>query len=450
MLQRSVISTLLLMAIGTFPALARTRPHYGGTLHVETAGDAWQGGDAIARRLVFDGFTTLDASGNVKPALAASWQTDDNGHHWQFRLRSGVHFQDGSLLTSSLAAQSLNLACTSNCPWTSVRAIGSIIVFTCDSPLQNLPDLLASDLFLISLPRAASAQLQNQFVGTGPFQVMQSASNVITLAANETCWQGRPFIDQLTITTHRAIHDQLLDLNSGRVDIIEVPAEQLRQAQQQRLSVIASQPVTKLVLQLSDSGVLTDPNLRAAIAFAVDRSAISNVIFQKQGEVTAGLVPKSISGYTFLFPTERDLSKANQSRGGLSPGTITLTSDGDGIMQLTAQRLALNLREAGFNVRLLAGNPTYADVVLRYLPVAGADVAGVLGRLLLVAGQSPAIANRDPQSSFRTEQDILSRHLVIPLLDLPHAYAISGRVKNFALSGYGTPDVAGISVEIAP
>ncbi len=451
MLRRSAIRILLLLAACVLPVYARSRPHYGGTLRVEISGDTWRGADAIARRLVFDGLTELDASGVVQPALATSWESDDNGHHWQFRVRDGVRFQDGSQLTADAVAKSLSLACASNCPWTGVRAVGAAVVFTCDLPLPNLPDLLASDVFLIAAPRAPNTQVTSQWIGTGPFQVAQSTGNVLTLAANETSWQGRPFTDQIIITSHRAIRDQWLDLTLGRTDIVEVPAEQIRQAQQQRLSPVVSGPADVVALQLSDSGTLANSNLRSAIAYAVDRSAIFNVIFQKQGEISASLIPNSVSGYAFLFPTERYLNKASQVRGGLTAGTVTLSADGDTVMQLTAQRLALNLHEAGFNVKTAApGSTAYSDIVLRKLPIAGSDAAGVLGRLLLIAGQSPAISAHDIQGIFGIEQDILSRHLIIPLIDLPRAYAVSGRVRNLALTGYGLPDFAGISVETTP
>src|SRR5580704_4016740 len=78
-------------------AWGRTRPHYGGTLHVEIAGDAWQSPGGPTRRLVLDGLTTLDANGMVSPALAVEWTSDASDHRWQFRLRGGVHFHDGSI-----------------------------------------------------------------------------------------------------------------------------------------------------------------------------------------------------------------------------------------------------------------------------------------------------------------------------------------------------------------
>jgi len=62
---------------------------------VEVAGDPWAGPEGLARRLVLDGLTALDANGIVSSALAVDWQSDSNDHRWQFRLRQGVHFHDG-------------------------------------------------------------------------------------------------------------------------------------------------------------------------------------------------------------------------------------------------------------------------------------------------------------------------------------------------------------------
>ncbi|HEX4757176.1 MAG TPA: ABC transporter substrate-binding protein [Terracidiphilus sp.] len=143
-------ATSCLIAALALPCLARTRPHYGGTLRVEIEGDPWNGPDGLTRRLVFDGLTTLAAGGTVRPGLAIEWETSDNDHRWQFHLRPGVHFQDGSPLTSTAVAASMNISCPQNCPWTAVRAVGPLVIFTFDSPTPNLPALLARDEFLIA------------------------------------------------------------------------------------------------------------------------------------------------------------------------------------------------------------------------------------------------------------------------------------------------------------
>ena len=78
--------------------------------------------DSFARRsltlLMFDTLVTLDESGRVQPSLAASWQASSGNssgsssgnsggnQRWQFRIRHGVKFHDGTPLTAEIAAAS--------------------------------------------------------------------------------------------------------------------------------------------------------------------------------------------------------------------------------------------------------------------------------------------------------------------------------------------------------
>jgi len=431
------------------PAAARTRPHYGGTLHVEIEGEPWQRPDGLARRLVYDGLTVLDGNGSVQPALAIAWESDNSNHRWQFRLRPGVHFHDGTSLTSAAVVASLTAACGADCPWTTARAVGPLVIFMGDSAMPNLPALLAGDPFLIALTITADGKTPPSGIGTGPFQLTGFNNGVLSLAANESCWQGRPFSDAVEIRAHRTIREQWLDLSVGRADVVEVPAEQLRQAQQQRMTVVVSKPTTLLALQVADVGALANPKIREAIAAAVDRGALYNVIFQKQGELTASLLPQSLTGYSFLFSTERDLNRAHELRGGQTPPPLTLGVEGNGTMQLAAQRIALNLREAGFNVQIANTNAESTNLVLRKLPLGGGDPAAALEPMLRSVGQTALVDEMTPAALFKVEQDLLNQKKVIPLLDLPRAYAIGGRVRDLKLRADGTPDLAGASLEDA-
>jgi peptide/nickel transport system substrate-binding protein len=431
---------------------ARTRPHYGGTIRAETEGDPWQKPDGIARRLVLDGLVEQSPSGELHPALAVEWKSENNAHRWQFKLRPGVHFQDGSPLTSVAVVAALGADCTTNCPWSAVRAVGSSIVFTADDPMPNVPALLAGDDYLIALKFTADGGTPQNITGTGPFQVSGFTNGVLTLAANDSCWQGRPFADAIEVTTHRAIHDQWLDLSLGRTDVAEVPSEQMRQAQQQRLTVLASAPVTLLALQVADSGALANANLRAAIGWAVDRTALSNVIFQKQGEITASLLPANLSAYAFLFPSDRDLAKAQELRGGLNPGPLTLATEASPIMQLAAQRIALNLHEAGFNVQVAnSASAAHAGLVLKRIAAQdAADPSARLESILRSAGAPVPIFDADPTRNYQAEHDFLDRKVLIPLLYLPRAYALGARLRDVRLRADGAPDLADASIEDAP
>jgi MarR-like DNA-binding transcriptional regulator SgrR of sgrS sRNA len=315
--------------------------------------------------------------------------------------------------------------------------------------MPNLPALLASDQFLIALTSTVDGKTATGAIGTGPFQVSDFKNGVLALAANENCWAGRPFADSIEIHVHRSIRDQWLDLGLGRADLVEVPAEQLRQAQQQRLLVLTSPPIMLLALQVSDTGALANVKMRGAIAAAVDRSALYNVIFQKQGEVTASLLPQRMSGFSFLFPTARDLGKANELRGGLVTGELTLAVEGDGAMQLAGQRIALNLREAGFNVQMAPAGIQHSDLVLRKFLIAGDDSAAALERILWDAGALAPVAAETSSDLYKREQTILDNRRIIPLVDLPLGYASGARVRDLRLRADGTPDLAGTSLEDA-
>ena len=118
MLRRSAISFFLIFV--TIAGHARTRPHYGGTLRVEIEGDPWQQPNGIARRLVYDGLTRLDGAGVAEPALAIDWKADNDHRRWQFRLRPGTHFSDGTVVTSVNIVSSLNASCPKQSGYESV------------------------------------------------------------------------------------------------------------------------------------------------------------------------------------------------------------------------------------------------------------------------------------------------------------------------------------------
>ena len=154
-----------------------------------------------------------------------------------------------------------------------------------------------------------------------------------------------------------------------------------------------------------------------------------------------------MSGYSFLFSTERDLNKAHELRGGSAAGAITLSTFGDGAMQLAAQRIALNLREAGFNVQMAPAGTQHSDILLRKLTVAGSDPAAALERLLWDCGQFTPVAEQNTVALYKREQSILAEKKIVPLIDLPLAFASGPRVRDLHLRGDGTPDVADTSLE---
>jgi peptide/nickel transport system substrate-binding protein len=440
---------------------ARSRPHYGGAIRVEVDGDPMQRPSGMARRLVLDGLTRLDEQGQTRPSLAEHWTSENNNHRWQFRLRAGVVFHDGKPLTSIAVAASLTESCRiAACPWSGVHAVGQSLIITSDSAIPELSAMLAEDRFriqAIASDESDGASLPNSIlIGTGPYRLAPSQSKAaVRLEANDECWQGRPFLDVIDLIPRQAGRDFWMDLNSTAaskgIDLVALEPSEVRQATQRRLTLVTRPAVSLLALQIREESL--NPQLRAALALAIDRSAIYQVIFQKQGEVTASLLPASVSGYSFLFPAERDLAHAQAQRGGLTPQPLTIAADDSEPMQLAAARIALNLHDAGFNVRALPplhdGRIANADLTLRTIPLSSGQTEIALDTMLRIFGQTatvPANNPNDPTAAYKIERTFLDQHTVIPILYLPRTWAVSSRLRDLRLSFDGTPDLANASL----
>jgi peptide/nickel transport system substrate-binding protein len=440
---REVIAAMLLASACT--AHAHTRPRYGGTLHIETQADAWQPTDSIGRSLVFDSLTRTDRSGTVQPALALRWKSQNADHRWQFWLRPGVRFHDGSPLTPDSVMQSLLHSCT-QCPWTSVRTLGDSVIFTTALPDPALPAELARSMYAITAQDASGNPS-----GTGPFRFMSNTNGVLSLAAVEDAWQGRPFLDAVEISGRRSIRTQWLDLASGHADFVDIPIDMLRQAQQEHMNIVQSAECDLLALTITRAGTLEDDAQREAIALAVDRAALYNIIFQKQGEMTASLLPNALTGYSFLFPITRDLARAQTLHGASNNTPLTMTvDDTNAASQLAGERIALNLREAGFHVQVVSrSSASSPELTLRRIHLESADPQAALQQMLATFNQPLSEESSDPAILYREESTFLQVHQVVPLLYLPHAYGIGTRIRGLHLSADGIPLLDEVSLEDA-
>jgi peptide/nickel transport system substrate-binding protein len=428
-------------------AHAHTRPHYGGTLHVETQADPWQVPDSPGRRLVFDSLTRVDDSGTAEPALAVRWKAQNGDHRWQFWLRPGVHFHDGSALTAEGIQRSLERSCK-ECPWTSVRALGDSLVFTSSSPDPVLPDELARIQYAIAAQDASGNPM-----GTGAFRFVSNANYVLTLAAVDDAWQGRPFVDTIEITGRRSVRTQWLDLNAGRADVVDIPVEAVRQAEQEHINMVQSGVCDLLALSVSRNGALAEDAQREAIALAVDRAVLYNVIFQKQGEMTASLLPSALTGYSFLFPVARDLGRAQALHGPAGGTPLTLQAeDMNPTVQLAAERIALNLRDAGFRVQVTNHSAnselnSAPDLELRRIHLESGDAQAALEQMLAAFNQPLTDDSADPTALYREEANFAQTHQAVPLLYLPRAFGVGARVHGLRLSADGVPLLADVSLE---
>ena len=127
-------------------------------------------------------------------------------------------------------------------------------------------------------------------------------------SADDKAPGGRPFLDAIEIQMGRRLSDQSIDLDLDKADLVEIDAGESRRNAGARGRTWASSPVRLLVLVFGAR--IEDARIREALALAVDRTAIHNVLLQRQGEISGGLLPQWLSGYAFLFPAAQDAARA--------------------------------------------------------------------------------------------------------------------------------------------
>jgi ABC-type transport system substrate-binding protein len=441
--QWRAVSSLLLTASLIQSGAAEIRPQYGGTVHVAMReapisldpNDTTQA-DSFARRnllaLIFETLVTVDDRGRIHSRLAVDWQAAPGNQRWQFHLRRGVKFHDGSPLTAEIAASSLR---TANPSWKVFAEADSVIV-ECDHGDADLPAELA-----LTRNNIVKKQGGGKLSGTGPFHIEDwQPGKKLTLGAEENHWRGRGLVDTIEIEMGRSFHEQLNELELRKVDLVEVAPEQGHRVAMEGRRVSSSQPVELVALVFSgDPKTADDKLLRSALAHSIDRSSMKSALLQGAGQPAASLLPNWMSGYGFVFSSDADLKQARQLRDQVrTAANWTLGYDAnDSVARLLAERVALNAKDTD-----LVLQPTTAatvDLRLVRIPLASADpwialayVAGTLGMSMSkVRGESM-------EHLYAAELALLAEQRVIPLFHLPEEYATAPTLNDWSLAEDGS------------
>lgn len=444
-------------ALALAPALAprgraSTRPRYGGALRVEMrarlnsmdpresrAMDAEAESAERPLELVYDRLVQLDDEGRAVPALAIAWQHDANFTHWQFLIRDGVKFQDGSPLTSEAVASALQSAMGSEGV---VRASSGFVNLAFENPRPGLiTEMLGVRGMIFKLEG-------DKPVGSGPFRIADfQPQKRIVLSANEECWSGRPFVDRVEIQLGVQPEQQALDLELGKADVVETLPSLARTATRGGGRISASAPVGLFVLRCAPGGITAETNFRRALSLAIDRAAIVNVLLQRQGEAAGGLLPGWISGYAFTFSTMPDVARARQLRATFPmPARLTLSYDGsDETAKQIAERVAVNARDANIVIATSAtphGAPWgHEDLRLESVRLEPSDAREALTALLRRIAPDFLGATLPPldtaEQRYTVESKALEEGRVIPLAFVPELFGVSGVVHDFASPKWG-------------
>jgi hypothetical protein len=248
------------------------------------------------------------------------------------------------------------------------------------------------------------------------------AGHRAVFTAEDNAPGGRPFLDSVDVQMARPLRERAIEL--GRADVVELAPNELRRVPAGQ-RIWSSSPVRVIALVFSPR--IEDARVREALALAVDRAAIHNVLLQRQGEISGALVPQWISGYAFLFPSTADLTRARSLVAGIPAGARSLSLAADD--KAMADRIALNARDAGLAVTAAPASAN-ADVRLVELRIVSSDPGRALAGIAAALGLPEPAHGSGAEALLAAERSLVEGFRIVPLFHLPDVYSVGPRVRG--------------------
>jgi ABC-type transport system substrate-binding protein/ABC-type dipeptide/oligopeptide/nickel transport system permease component len=363
---------LLLLGLMGLPASAAT---VRVALQLEpTTLDPTSGASAaigeVTYRTLFEGLTTLDATGEPVPLLATSWSAAPDARSYLFHLRPGVHFSEGRPFDASVARASLMRAIRPGSTNPQAAELGEIagvdvldpltIRIRLSRPDAGLPGTLARP-GAVMVPTPVG-ELATHPIGTGPFRLADwQRGDRLTLTRNPGYWGASPAIAGIS---YRFIAEPAAAYAAVRTHAVDLfpdyPApenlDQLRADPSLRVSVRPSEG--EVILAFNNQwGPLRDIRVRRALSMPIDRRAIINGAMFGYGAPIGSHFPPQDPGYVDLtarYPHDPAAARALLAAAGYPHGfPVTLTLPPPSYARRSGEIVAAQLRAIGLAVTVL-------------------------------------------------------------------------------------------------
>jgi peptide/nickel transport system substrate-binding protein len=280
---------------------------------------------------IFDKLVQMDPDSRMIPGIATSWKTVDD-KTWEFKLRKGVKFTDGSELTADDVVFSIDRVPNipnSPGPFTAyTKAIQKMEVvdpytirFKYAVPYPLAPNDL-STIYIVSKKVATGASTEDfnsgkAAIGSGRYKLVRYVNgDRIDLVRNDNYWGEKPGYEKVTFKIIKNEAARMAALLSGDVDAIEQPPTA-------DLARVKADPKFTLTSKIShrviyfnfdnlersspfitakdgkplDKNPLLDVRVRRAISKAINRPAIAERVMEGQAIPSGQLVSEKLFGH---------------------------------------------------------------------------------------------------------------------------------------------------------
>ncbi len=330
-------------------------------------------------RIVFnalcDKLIDTDAKLEFVPRLATRWTISDEGKTVTFNLRPGAKFHDGTPVDAAAVKANIERAKTlkTSRRKSEVKSIASVevidpttVAFKLTAPDAPLLAQLSDRAGMMLSPASFDKPVGASPVCSGPYKFVERVQNDrIVLERFADHWEKEKYhFDKVTF---RIIPDstvRLANLRSGQLDMLErLAASDVKSAKGDKTLKVDS--VVGLGYQgisinlnngaRSETPLGKDKRVRQALSLAIDREALTEVVFEGLFEPTAQPFPSSSPYYDKSFPPpKRDVAKAKAllKEAGLDSFSFEMQVANSPVDQQVAQVIQAMIAEAGIDVKL--------------------------------------------------------------------------------------------------
>ncbi|WP_396613885.1 ABC transporter substrate-binding protein (plasmid) [Haloferax sp. S1W] len=267
--------------------------------------------DYDAVRMMYEPLTSVDDKARAIGHVADSWETSDDGATYTWYIKEGITWHDGEPLTAEDVA--FTFKTIKEYEWPYLGSLSSVIAdpseitvedeYTVVTPLTQpyapLPLVLA-DLGMV-IPKHIWSEFDNPAdetntenpIGSGPFKFEnRQQDQYLKFSVDDNYWGEAPDYDKAVVKIVSSTDSQILNMKQGNGDMLRLqPGQYVSDVENSgNLSVVeaGSTYVTYLGINTSRE-MLSDKALRQAMAYALDRDTIAELVVG--GYATPGYSP---------------------------------------------------------------------------------------------------------------------------------------------------------------